>query len=72
MSAIATYTKYMSGLISHTSTKLLDTRKTTPNFRMCEKWAVVIGGGMNHRYNFLSAKDMEFTKKLNHTWTKPI
>jgi nicotinate-nucleotide pyrophosphorylase (carboxylating) len=31
-------------------TQLLDTRKTTPNFRLCEKWAVVIGGGTNHRY----------------------
>ncbi len=33
-----------------TKTKLLDTRKTTPNFRICEKWAVAIGGGTNHRY----------------------
>lgn len=50
MSGIATYTHYLSSLISGTQTRLLDTRKTTPNFRMMEKWAVVIGGGVNHRY----------------------
>ncbi|MCL4141336.1 UNVERIFIED_CONTAM: hypothetical protein GTU68_038538 [Idotea baltica] len=50
MSGIATYTQYLSSLIGGTDTKLLDTRKTTPNFRMMEKWAVVIGGGVNHRY----------------------
>lgn len=51
MSGIASYTKYLNSLIEGTSAKLLDTRKTTPNFRMMEKWAVVIGGGYNHRYN---------------------
>ena len=51
MSGIATYTKSLSSMIAHTSTKLLDTRKTTPNFRIMEKWAVLIGGGENHRYN---------------------
>ncbi|HTF82686.1 MAG TPA: carboxylating nicotinate-nucleotide diphosphorylase [Cytophagales bacterium] len=50
MSGIATYTKHLSSLIEGTGAKLLDTRKTTPNFRMMEKWAVVIGGGHNHRY----------------------
>jgi nicotinate-nucleotide pyrophosphorylase (carboxylating) len=50
MSGIATYTAEMSSLIAHTSTKLLDTRKTTPNFRIAEKWAVKIGGGKNHRF----------------------
>ncbi len=50
MSAIATYTSKMVQLIAHTSAKLLDTRKTTPNFRMMEKWAVAIGGGQNHRF----------------------
>jgi len=50
MSGIATYTAYLSGMIADTKAKLLDTRKTTPNFRMMEKWAVVIGGGVNHRY----------------------
>ena len=50
MSGIATYTQYLSGLIAHTSAQLLDTRKTTPNFRLMEKWAVTIGGGTNHRF----------------------
>lgn len=50
MSGIATKTAYLTGLISGTEAKLLDTRKTTPNMRMLEKWAVVIGGGVNHRY----------------------
>jgi nicotinate-nucleotide pyrophosphorylase (carboxylating) len=50
MSGIATYTHYLSSLIAGTKAKLLDTRKTTPNFRMMEKWAVLIGGGVNHRY----------------------
>jgi nicotinate-nucleotide pyrophosphorylase (carboxylating) len=50
MSAIATTTHEYTQLIKHTSTKLLDTRKTTPNFRMLEKWAVKIGGGNNHRF----------------------
>jgi nicotinate-nucleotide pyrophosphorylase (carboxylating) len=50
MSGIATHTRHLTDLISHTNTRLLDTRKTTPNFRIMEKWAVVIGGGVNHRY----------------------
>ncbi len=50
MSGIATYTRYLNSLIADSNTRLLDTRKTTPNFRMMEKWAVVIGGGVNHRY----------------------
>jgi nicotinate-nucleotide pyrophosphorylase (carboxylating) len=50
MSGIATYTHSLTKLIEGTGAKLLDTRKTTPNFRMMEKWAVVIGGGQNHRY----------------------
>ncbi|MBC6991870.1 carboxylating nicotinate-nucleotide diphosphorylase [Hymenobacter sp. BT491] len=50
MSGIATYTAYLTTLLAGTKAKLLDTRKTTPNFRLCEKWAVVIGGGVNHRY----------------------
>ncbi|SHI40422.1 nicotinate-nucleotide pyrophosphorylase [carboxylating] [Hymenobacter daecheongensis DSM 21074] len=50
MSAIATYTAHLTGLLAGTKAKLLDTRKTTPNFRICEKWAVLIGGGVNHRY----------------------
>jgi nicotinate-nucleotide pyrophosphorylase (carboxylating) len=50
MSGIATYTNRLVNMLAGTNTKLLDTRKTTPNFRICEKWAVLIGGGMNHRY----------------------
>lgn len=50
MSGIATKTYHLNSLIAHTQAKLLDTRKTTPNFRLMEKWAVFIGGGVNHRY----------------------
>ncbi len=50
MSGIATYTHSMVKLLEGTDTKLLDTRKTTPNFRLCEKWACKIGGAENHRY----------------------
>jgi nicotinate-nucleotide pyrophosphorylase (carboxylating) len=50
MSGIATYTAHLTSLLAGTKTKLLDTRKTTPNFRLCEKWAVLIGGGVNHRF----------------------
>ena len=50
MSGIATYTAHLTTLLAGTTAKLLDTRKTTPNFRICEKWAVLIGGGVNHRY----------------------
>ena len=50
MSGIATKTAYLNTLIKGTSARLLDTRKTTPNMRMLEKWAVIIGGGVNHRY----------------------
>jgi nicotinate-nucleotide pyrophosphorylase (carboxylating) len=50
MSGIATKTNYFANLIAPFNVKLLDTRKTTPNFRVCEKWAVKIGGGVNHRF----------------------
>lgn len=50
MSGIATFTNRLVKMLEGTNTKLLDTRKTTPNFRICEKWAVLIGGGQNHRY----------------------
>ena len=50
MSGIATLTHDWDSRLIGTKTKLLDTRKTTPNFRICEKWAVFIGGGTNHRY----------------------
>jgi len=51
MSGIATYTNSIVKLLSGTKTKLLDTRKTTPNMRVFEKYAVKVGGGTNHRYN---------------------
>lgn len=50
MSGIATYTHQLCSLIKDLPTQIMDTRKTTPNFRICEKWAVSIGGGLNHRY----------------------
>ena len=50
MSGIATYTHYLKSLIRNSPAQLLDTRKTTPNFRIAEKWAVEIGGGTNHRF----------------------
>lgn len=51
MSGIATYTRGIAKLFEGTKTKLLDTRKTTPNMRVFEKYAVKVGGGNNHRYN---------------------
>ena len=51
MSGIATYTRAVADLLKGTKTKLLDTRKTTPNMRIFEKYAVKVGGGYNHRYN---------------------
>ena len=60
MSAIATKTRYYVDLLEGTGTKILDTRKTTPGFRACEKWAVKIGGGENHRfalYDMIMLKD---------------
>ncbi|BDD06116.1 carboxylating nicotinate-nucleotide diphosphorylase [Aureibacter tunicatorum] len=60
MSGIATHTKHLVHQLDGTHTKLLDTRKTTPNFRLFEKWAVAIGGGTNHRfglYDMVMLKD---------------
>jgi len=60
MSAIATKTNLYVRLLEGTGTKVLDTRKTTPGFRACEKWAVKIGGGENHRfalYDMVMLKD---------------
>jgi nicotinate-nucleotide pyrophosphorylase (carboxylating) len=50
MSGIATYTRSLVHILAGTRAKLLDTRKTTPNFRLAEKWACKIGGAVNHRY----------------------
>ena len=60
MSAIATKTNHLQALCKGTKAKVIDTRKTTPNFRFFEKWAVVIGGGANHRfglYDMIMIKD---------------
>jgi nicotinate-nucleotide pyrophosphorylase (carboxylating) len=60
MSGIATYTQRLCKLIEGTGAQLLDTRKTTPNFRLMEKWGVAIGGGHNHRfalYDMVMLKD---------------
>lgn len=51
MSGIATYTHEVAGLLEGSSIKLLDTRKTSPNNRIFEKYSVRVGGGNNHRYN---------------------
>jgi nicotinate-nucleotide pyrophosphorylase (carboxylating) len=60
MSGIASLTLQVQERIAHTSCRVLDTRKTTPNFRIAEKWAVYVGGGMNHRmglYDAIMLKD---------------
>jgi nicotinate-nucleotide pyrophosphorylase (carboxylating) len=60
MSAIATKTSSYVKLLEGTNTKILDTRKTTPGFRVAEKWAVKLGGGENHRfalYDMIMLKD---------------
>ena len=60
MSAIATKTNSYVRLLAGTKTQILDTRKTTPGFRAAEKWAVTIGGGVNHRfalYDMIMLKD---------------
>jgi nicotinate-nucleotide pyrophosphorylase (carboxylating) len=60
MSGIATYTNHLCELIKSTNTKILDTRKTSPTLRPLEKWAVLIGGGRNHRfalYDMIMLKD---------------
>ena len=75
MSAIATKTKKYTDLLQGTNTKVLDTRKTTPGFRACEKWAVKIGGGENHRfalYDMIMLKDNhnDFAGGITHAIEK--
>jgi nicotinate-nucleotide pyrophosphorylase (carboxylating) len=62
MSGIATLTKQYVKLAQATGIDIYDTRKTTPNFRLPEKWAVVIGGGVNHRFGL----DDQILIKDNH------
>ena len=75
MSAIATKTAYLNTLIKGTNCKLLDTRKTTPLNRTIEKWAVKIGGGVNHRfglYDMIMIKDnhIDFTLGVSNAIQK--
>ncbi len=60
MSGIATYTHHLCDIVAGTGAQILDTRKTTPNLRPLEKWAVLLGGGTNHRfalYDMIMLKD---------------
>ena len=75
MSGIATSTSQIVSLIKHTNTKILDTRKTTPNFRVFEKEAVKIGGGHNHRfalYDMIMLKDnhIDYAGGIDQALTK--
>jgi nicotinate-nucleotide pyrophosphorylase (carboxylating) len=65
LSATATVTAHYAGLIAHTSTRLLDTRKTLPGLREAQKYAVLCGGGHNHRMGLYDA----FLIKENHIMT---
>ncbi len=75
MSAIATKTWFFVDLLKGTKTKVLDTRKTTPGIRALEKWAVTIGGGVNHRfalYDMMMIKDnhIDFAGGITQAITK--
>ncbi|MDC3366394.1 carboxylating nicotinate-nucleotide diphosphorylase [Flavobacteriaceae bacterium] len=75
MSAIATKTNFFVNLLKGTKTQILDTRKTTPGIRALEKWAVKIGGGVNHRfalYDMVMIKDnhIDFAGGISEAITK--
>jgi len=75
MSAIATKTNFFVNLLKGTKTQILDTRKTTPGIRALEKWAVKIGGGVNHRfalYDMIMIKDnhIDFAEGISEAITK--
>ena len=77
MSGIATKTKKINKLISDYNVKILDTRKTTPNIRFLEKWAVKIGGGYNHRmglYDAILIKDnhIDYSGGISYAVEKAI
>jgi len=77
MSGIATQTKKINELISDYNVKVLDTRKTTPNIRFLEKWAVKIGGGYNHRmglYDAILIKDnhIDYSGGISYAVEKAI
>jgi len=65
MSGIATKTHHIVTQIKHTGAKVLDTRKTTPGIRVLEKMAVVIGGGMNHRFGLYDIYVSSLSKSIN-------
>ncbi len=77
MSGIATHTRQLVNLLEGTRTQLLDTRKTTPNFRICEKMATKIGGAVNHRfglYDMILIKDnhVDYAGGIEAAITKAI
>ena len=77
MSGIATKTSKIKNLISDFNVKILDTRKTTPNLRFLEKWAVKIGGGENHRmglYDAILIKDnhIDYSKGISYSVKQAI
>ena len=77
MSGIATQTKKINELVSDYNVKILDTRKTTPNIRFLEKWAVKIGGGYNHRmglYDAILIKDnhIDYSGGISYAVEKAI
>ncbi|MFM7386636.1 MAG: carboxylating nicotinate-nucleotide diphosphorylase, partial [Bacteroidota bacterium] len=77
MSGIATKTARLQAKIAHTKARLLDTRKTTPGFRLLEKQAVIIGGGLNHRmglYDMIMLKDnhIDFSGGITQAVNKAV
>ncbi|SOD88008.1 carboxylating nicotinate-nucleotide diphosphorylase [Spirosoma fluviale] len=77
MSGIATHTRELVNLLEGTRAKLLDTRKTTPNFRICEKMATKIGGAVNHRfglYDMILIKDnhVDYAGSIEAAITKAV
>ena len=80
MSGIATYTSQVAALLEGTGIRLLDTRKTTPNNRIFEKYSVRVGGGNNHRYNLSDGvllKDNHIgaagrRKRRQSPWQRPM
>jgi nicotinate-nucleotide pyrophosphorylase (carboxylating) len=77
MSGIATHTRELVNLLEGTRAQLLDTRKTTPNFRICEKMATKIGGAVNHRfglYDMILIKDnhVDYAGSIEAAITKAV
>lgn len=72
MSGIATYTRQIAKLLEGSHIKLVDTRKTTPNMRVFEKYAVTVGGGGNHRYNLSDGVLLKDTSALPAASREPL